>query len=180
MTPVKSSTQEKIILKSSIISTILGDMIAIGDDHYIYLLEFINETKSQNKIEKFRQKLNAILMPGTTNPINSIKNELNAYFDGKLKIFKTPIILIGSPFQKLAWEQLIQIPYGQNQSYAQQASTIGKPDSYRAIANANGANKIVIVIPCHRIINSDGKLGGYSYGIERKRWLIEHERNFSL
>lgn len=76
----------------------------------------------------------------------------------------------------MAWQALTLIPYGETRSYAQQAQSLGKPTAYRAVANANGANSLSIIIPCHRIINSSGNLGGYGGGIARKQWLLEHER----
>ncbi len=83
---------------------------------------------------------------------------------------------MGSPFQIKVWQELLRIPYGQTRSYTKQAETIGQPTAFRAVASANGANQIAIVIPCHRIINLDGNLGGYGGGIVRKKWLIEHEQ----
>jgi O-6-methylguanine DNA methyltransferase len=103
-----------------------------------------------------------------------IKGGKQKQFDRTLQDFKTSVQLLGSPFQKLVWNELVSIPYGQTRSYLEQA--IKKQAAYRAVANANGANQIAIVIPCHRIINSNGKLGGYSGGISRKKWLIEHEK----
>ncbi len=83
---------------------------------------------------------------------------------------------MGSPFQKQVWKALQQIPHGQTCSYADLAAAIGKPTACRAVANANGANQLAIVIPCHRVINSDGKLGGYGGGVSKKQWLIDHEK----
>lgn len=100
-----------------------------------------------------------------------------SYFEGKLKEFKTSLNLLGCPFQKLVWEELISIPYGTIRNYMAQAEAIGKNKAYRGVANANGANQLAIVIPCHRIINSNGDLGGYGGGIARKQWLIEHEKS---
>lgn len=101
---------------------------------------------------------------------------MELYFSGKLRQFNTPTHLIGSPFQKKAWLALIDIPYGETRSYLQQAKVIGNPSAYRAVANANGANQLAIVVPCHRIINANGELGGYGGGVNRKQWLLEHER----
>jgi O-6-methylguanine DNA methyltransferase len=84
----------------------------------------------------------------------------------------------GSPFQKLVWNELLNIPYGETRSYLEEANAIGKPTSYRAVANANGANKLAIIIPCHRIINNNGEIGGYGGGIARKKWLLEHETRY--
>ena len=99
-----------------------------------------------------------------------------AYFEGKRQDFKTPLFLLGSPFQKRVWEELMKISPGKTRSYAEIAMAIGKPTAYRAVANANGANQLAIVIPCHRVINSNGELGGYGGGIARKKWLIDLEK----
>ena len=107
--------------------------------------------------------------------IKSIENELKLYFAGALQSFKTPICLLGSAFQKVVWKQLLLIPYGKTISYLQQAALIGKKTAYRAVALANAANQINIVIPCHRVIKHSGDLGGYNGGVDRKKWLINHE-----
>ena len=167
------------ILKSTWLDTILGPMLAIADDESLYLLEFVDRRGLEREIERLRIRTHSAIIPGCTDPILSIGKELNSYFEGTLKEFKTPLYLLGSPFQKRAWNALIHIPYGETQSYLDQARAIENPSAYRAVANANGANQIAIVIPCHRIINSDGGLGGYGGGIARKKWLIEHEQKNS-
>lgn len=172
----KKFGQNSKILKSSWLDTALGPMIAISDDSGLYLLEFIDRRGLECEIEKLRIKLKAAIIPGINDPIRSIEDELRAYFDGKTRTFTTSVNLLGSPFQKLVWKELMHIPYGQTRTYAIQAASIEKPLAYRAVANANGANQIAIVIPCHRIINSNGDLGGYGGGIARKRWLIDHEK----
>jgi AraC family transcriptional regulator of adaptative response/methylated-DNA-[protein]-cysteine methyltransferase len=164
------------ILKASWLETPLGPMLAIADERFLYLLEFIECRGLEREIERLRIKTKSAIIPGATDPITSIQRELKSYFDGTLKIFETPIFLLGNPFQKLAWEMLTLIPYGETRSYLAQAIQIGRPSASRAVANANGANQIAIVIPCHRIINSNGNLGGYGGGIGRKIWLLEHER----
>ena len=168
--------QQHTILKASWIDTKLGPMIAIADEASLYLLEFVDRRGLEREVERLRLKTKAAIIPGVTDPIKSIAIELESYFEGKLKEFNTPLHLLGSPFQKLVWEELMRIPYGQTRSYMGQAEAIGKATAYRAVANANGANQLAIVIPCHRIINSNGDLGGYGGGITRKQWLIEHEK----
>ena len=116
------------------------------------------------------------IIPGSNNPIVSVAKELDQYFNGKLGEFKTPVFYFGSPFQKHVWEELQKIPIGETRSYADIAHAIGSPTSHRAVARANGANQIAIIIPCHRVIYSNGELGGYSGGIFRKKWLIGHEK----
>ncbi|WP_341794204.1 MULTISPECIES: methylated-DNA--[protein]-cysteine S-methyltransferase [unclassified Rickettsia] len=164
------------ILKADRLDTSLGPMLAIADEYALYLLEFVDRRGLEREIEKLRIKTKAAIIPGSNAPLKSIKTELKFYFAGSLKEFKTPLHLLGSPFQQLVWQELMRIPYGETRSYGKQATAIGKQNAYRAVANANGANQLAIVIPCHRIINSNGELGGYGGGIARKKWLIEHEQ----
>jgi len=165
------------VLKSCWIDTKLGPMIAIADEDALCLLEFDGRRGLEREVEVLSLKTKASIIPGITEPIKSIKQELEAYFNGTLTQFKTPIHIMGTPFQKLVWEGLRGVPYGTTRSYMAQAMAIGKDKAYRAVANANGANQLAIIIPCHRIINSNGDLGGYSAGVARKQWLIEHEES---
>lgn len=174
----KNFKEQNIILKSSWLDTPLGSMLAIGDEDRLYLLEFLERRGLEREIERLRKILKAVIMPGMTNSIDSISKELDKYFVGELKDFKTPIYLMGSEFQKKAWQELVKIPYGETRSYLNQAEAIGNPKGFRAVANANGANQLAIIIPCHRIINADGKLGGYGGGIPKKQWLIDHEKKY--
>ncbi|NRB10255.1 MAG: methylated-DNA--[protein]-cysteine S-methyltransferase [Rickettsiaceae bacterium] len=164
------------MLKKSLFDTKLGSMVAISDNKKLYLLEFVDRRGLEKEIERLRLKKKAAIIPGTTIPITMIKQELDLYFSGKLREFKTPIYMMGSDFQKKAWNALIKIPYGQTRSYLEQAKAIGNDKAFRAVANANGANQLAIVIPCHRIINSNGDLGGYGGGKMRKQWLLDHEK----
>ncbi|MCP4923903.1 MAG: bifunctional transcriptional activator/DNA repair protein Ada [bacterium] len=166
-------------LSASWIDTPLGPMIAITSESALFLLEFVNRRALENEIIHLRRKTKSAILPGTTDPIKSIKQELEAYFLGNLRQFQTPLALLGSPFQKSVWEQLKHIPYGQTQSYRELAQSLGNPLAYRAVANANGANQIAIVIPCHRVINTNGALGGYGGGLQRKEWLLAHEKKFA-
>ncbi|WP_028551227.1 bifunctional transcriptional activator/DNA repair enzyme AdaA [Paenibacillus sp. UNC451MF] len=164
------------ILKASWLDTRLGPMIAIADEESLYLLEFVDRRGLEREVERLRQRTKSAIIPGYTEPIRSIEKELEGYFEGELMEFKTPLWMAGSPFQKEVWEQLQKIPPGQTSSYADVAAAIGKPSAYRAVAQANGANQLAIVIPCHRVINSNGDLGGYGGGLTRKRWLLNHEK----
>lgn len=162
-------------LKVSYLETPLGQMMALADEKVLYLLEFIDARGLECEVKRLRQKI-ATITPRATQPIHSIERELKLYFEGKLREFKTPLFLVGSPFRTLVWEELRKIPFAQTRSYSQMASAIGKPSAFRAVAQANGANQLVIVIPCHRVISADGGLGGYNSGLERKEWLLKHER----
>jgi AraC family transcriptional regulator, regulatory protein of adaptative response / methylated-DNA-[protein]-cysteine methyltransferase len=174
--PPTQFNQHYKILKASWLDTKLGPMVAIADETGLYLLEFVDRRGLECEVERLRLRAKAAIIPGVTDSITSITLELASYFDGTLTEFKTPLYLLGSSFQKLVWEELMRIPYGQTRSYAAQADAIGNNQAYRAVANANGANQLAIVIPCHRIINSNGDLGGYGGGIARKQWLINHEK----
>ncbi|MBY0282253.1 MAG: trifunctional transcriptional activator/DNA repair protein Ada/methylated-DNA--[protein]-cysteine S-methyltransferase [Alphaproteobacteria bacterium] len=168
--------KEENALKTAWIDTPLGPMIAIADDNGLYLLEFADRRGLELEIERLRQKTKSAIVPGTTKPIDSIKKELDQYFKGTLQEFKTPLILFGSPFQRQVWDELKKIPFGQTVAYITLAIAIHKPSAFRAVANANGANQFAIVIPCHRVINANGDLGGYGGGIARKQWLLDHEK----
>lgn len=164
------------VLKASWIDTLLGPMLAIGDEEALYLLEFVDRRGLEKEIERMRKKTKAAIIPGRTWPIDSIESELKKYFEGSLKTFKTPLFLLGSPFQKQVWEELKKIPPGTTRSYSDIAIAIGRPSAFRAVAQANGANQLAIIIPCHRVINSNGEIGGYAGGIARKKWLLYHEK----
>ncbi|MGO2696788.1 methylated-DNA--[protein]-cysteine S-methyltransferase, partial [Bavariicoccus seileri] len=104
-----------------------------------------------------------------------VKAQLKDYFTGHSTAFDVPLRLTGTAFQKSVWQQLLKIPYGKAASYLDMARQLGDPHLVRAIGGANRANKIAIIIPCHRVITSSGTIGGYSGGVERKRWLLELE-----
>ncbi len=113
----------------------------------------------------------------TESLIIEIKKQLRAYFTGQLTVFTIPLMPVGTCFQEKCWGALMAINYGTTISYAQQALEIGQPKATRAVANANGANPIPLFIPCHRVIASDGSLGGYGPGVHIKKWLLQHERD---
>lgn len=164
------------ILKASWIDTPLGPMIAIANEEALYLLEFVDRRGLEREVERLRKKIKSAIIPGYTQPIRSIENELKLYFEGTLIEFNTPLCFLGSPFQKCVWEELKKIPAGDTRSYSEIAGRIGQPTSFRAVGNANGANQFAIIIPCHRVINTNGELGGYGGGLTRKKWLINHEK----
>lgn len=107
--------------------------------------------------------------------IEEVECQLEEYFEGNRKDFSLPLVVPSSDFQKKTWNALLQIPYGQTRSYKQQANAIANTQAVRAVARANGENRISIIIPCHRVIGSDGTITGYGGGIQRKQWLLKHE-----
>ncbi len=112
---------------------------------------------------------------GSNDIIIETQNQLDSYFKGLLKEFNLPILLEGTPFQKKAWNALLDIPYGETICYMQQAKNIKNPKAIRAIGGANGANPISIIVPCHRVIGKSGKLTGYASGLEIKKYLLKLE-----
>lgn len=175
--PTKSG--QNPLLKAAWLDTPLGPMVAIGDEKYLYLLEFIDRRGLEREVERLRQKTKSAVIPGITPVIHLVETELNSYFKGDLKKFKTPLFFLGSPFQKQVWEELIKIPYGETRSYYDIAKAIGRPSANRATASANGTNQLALIVPCHRVININGELGGYGGGLARKQWLINHEKRNS-
>lgn len=164
------------VLWASWIETMLGPMIAISDENDLYLLEFLDRRGLENEIIDLRKKKKCAILPGKKQPLVAIEKELQAYFSGQSFDFVTPIKLLGTEFQITVWKTLMKIPIGQTISYRELAQKLDNPKAFRAVAQANGANRLALVVPCHRVINSDGGLGGYGGGLARKKWLIELER----
>lgn len=165
------------IVHFSRINTPLGCMIAVADENVLYFLGFEDYLGLKLPVETMAKRLALKIKLGTTPVLAYIERELASYFAGELKEFKTPLTLQGTSFQQQTWQELQKIPYGQTCSYAAVAAALGKPSASRAIGRANGANQCAIIVPCHRVINANGTLGGYASGIERKQWLLEHEKS---
>ena len=124
-----------------------------------------------------RQRLDAVLLPTEDHPhLRQLERELQEYFSGERQEFDVPLDTPTTPFRQRVWDELRTIPYGETRTYAQQAQRIGQPTATRAVASANGQNRVAIVIPCHRVIGSDGSLTGYAGGLARKQWLLDLEK----
>ncbi len=159
--------------------TPLGAMVALADERGLRLLEFTDRRGLPREVENLRRRLRATVVPGTTAHLAAIGRELAEYFAGRRKKFSVPLAPVGSDFQLRVWDQLCAIPSGETRSYADIAAAVGSPRAVRAIGRTNGSNMLCLVIPCHRVIRSDGALCGYGGGVWRKRWLIDHERNMA-
>lgn len=166
-------------ISQTYINTPLGEMIACATDKGICLLEFNDRKKLEDQFKKLSKDLNTSIAEEENIHFDLLKKELEAYFNGKLEKFTTPLDIIGTEFQKKVWQVLLTIPYGKTVSYLQQSESMGNPLSIRAVANANGMNKIAIIVPCHRVIGSNGKLTGYAGGLERKRFLLNLEKGIT-
>lgn len=158
-----------------LLETPLGPMLAVAGEEGLAMLEFVDRRALQTQIDTLRRRVAGAVVPGTNRHIDTVERELRAYFAGKLTAFTTPLEAPGTPFQQRVWDALRAIPYGRTRSYADVARAIGAPTAVRAVARANGDNRIAIIIPCHRVIGSDGTLTGYGGGLERKRRLLEIE-----
>jgi AraC family transcriptional regulator of adaptative response/methylated-DNA-[protein]-cysteine methyltransferase len=159
----------------------LGRMIAGATEEGICLLEFEdNRSRLEKEIATLEKLLSAKAFRGVNSHITLLTHQVDEYFSGSRKVFTVPLITPGSPFQQEVWQGLVKIPYGSTRSYMDQAKALGKPDAIRAIAHANGMNRISIIIPCHRVIGSDGKMTGYGGGIWRKKKLLDLEGGSDL
>lgn len=164
-------------LNAAFVSTPIGRMLCLTDDDALYLLEFENRRGLEREIETLRKKHQVRIIYGQTSLHQQVETELTEYFNGERTVFSIPLFMEGSPFQKQVWDILKTIPYGKTVSYQAIARKLGDQRKVRAVGRANGANKIAILIPCHRVIASDGQLTGYAGGLERKRYLLALENN---
>jgi AraC family transcriptional regulator of adaptative response/methylated-DNA-[protein]-cysteine methyltransferase len=147
---------------------------ATGDG--LCLLDFQDPLRIEAAHRGLNRWLGLPFVPGRNAHIDHAILELEEYFAGHRREFTVPLIAPGTPFEKQVWAALGTIPYGVTWSYADLARAIGNPDAQRAVGMANGRNRIALLIPCHRVVNTGGALGGYSGGLGRKRWLLELER----
>lgn len=141
------------------------------------LLEFADRPMLETQLRVVERRFGARLEPGRTAIHDQIQAELDAYFAGSgSAAFTVPMARPGTPFQERVWDALLTIPAGETASYAQIAAQIGQPSSVRAVARANGMNRLALVVPCHRVVASDGSLAGYGGGVWRKAALLDQER----
>ena len=173
LAPNDSRQQSLITLKR--ILTPLGPMMAGATADGICLLEFTDRRQLETQLDRLQQRLNATVLAGTSPFFAPLEQQLEEYFHGQRKEFDLPLVVPGTEFQQAAWRALERIPYGQTRSYQQQAKALGRPSAVRAVARANGDNRIAIIIPCHRVIGADGRLTGYGGGLWRKQRLLELE-----
>ncbi|HUU99683.1 MAG TPA: methylated-DNA--[protein]-cysteine S-methyltransferase [Bacteroidales bacterium] len=167
------------MIKTTIIKTPLGEMVAGATEDGICLLEFADRRMLNTEYKDLTRLLNTAIQDGENKQLKSLKRELKEYFEGKRKVFSLPLVTPGTEFQQSVWKELQNIPFGATRSYMEQAVALNNPGSVRAVANANGMNRIAIIIPCHRVIGSDGHLTGYGGGLKRKKWLLDHEKKYT-
>ena len=146
-------------------SSPVGLLEITESDNYITGLRFVSLTQEKKE--------------NTTPLLMEAQKQLSEYFSGKRFKFDLPIKQSGTTFQQKAWEYLLSIPYGQTISYKEEAEGLGSSKACRAVGSANGKNNIAIIVPCHRVINTNNKLGGYAYGLDVKRKLLDMEKRFA-
>lgn len=159
------------------IETPLGPMLAGATEEGICLLEFVDRRMIETQLRRLQTIFAGNIVPGKSDHFDRLADELHRYFAGGLRRFESPLDMRGTEFQRKVWSGLLSIPYGQTRSYAEQARLIGAPNAVRAVARANGDNRIAILIPCHRVVGADGSLTGYGGGLWRKQWLLDLERH---
>jgi AraC family transcriptional regulator, regulatory protein of adaptative response / methylated-DNA-[protein]-cysteine methyltransferase len=142
----------------------------------VCLLEFSDRRMLEAQFATLRRRLGAPLVPGRNRWLDELRTQLAEYFSGERRDFDLPLVFPGTPFQRRVWQALLTIPYGETWSYRDLATRIGQSGATRAVGTANGMNRIAIVIPCHRVVNADGRLGGYGGGVWRKQLLLDIER----
>jgi len=160
-----ASTNENLVGRT--IHSPLGDIWLVADDDALLVAEFIGQ--------KYERPFDLPEHTKKHRVLDLAERDFRDYFAKKLKEVRTPLAGIGTPFQKKVWQGLSKIPHGETRSYGELAKSVGKPAAVRAVGMANARNPISILVPCHRVIGANGTLTGYAGGIERKKWLLEHE-----
>jgi AraC family transcriptional regulator of adaptative response/methylated-DNA-[protein]-cysteine methyltransferase len=171
--PGKARAQTRVVVNRLL--TPLGPMIAAATEDALCLLEFVDRRMLEKQIGVVRQRLGAQFAPGDNEILARTQSQLGEYFAGQRQTFDLPMVTPGTEFQIDAWRGLLDIPYGQTRTYAEQAAHIGRPQAVRAVGRANGDNRIAILVPCHRVIGAGGKLTGYGGQLWRKQALLSLE-----
>ena len=170
-----SEAKQKTVINILRFSTPLGPMFACATQDGVCLLEFTNRRMLEAEFNDLKRKMNAVILPGTNEHLAMVEREMKEYFKGQRKQFTVSLDTPGTEFQRSVWQALQKVPYGKVRSYKQLGIEMNRPEAVRAIAAANGYNRVAIIIPCHRINGENGDLTGYGGGLARKRWLIDFE-----
>jgi len=160
------------MIKIQYFKTSYGELIIGSFENRLCLCDWRYRKMRDSIDNRIKSKLNSEFVEESSEVIERCKIQLEEYFHKERTIFDLPILMVGTEFQKQVWNALIEVPYSKTASYLDLSKKIGNPDAVRAVASANGANAIAIIIPCHRIIGSDGNLVGYAGGLNTKRKLL--------
>jgi AraC family transcriptional regulator of adaptative response/methylated-DNA-[protein]-cysteine methyltransferase len=169
-------SKDKTVIHLVRFTTPVGPMVACATAQGVCLCEFTDRKMLETEFKQLQKLLNAVILPGPNPHLDLLQSQLTEYFAGQRQTFSVPLHTPGTSFQQLVWQALQQIPCGQTRSYGQQARLLGRPEAVRAVASANGSNRVAILIPCHRVIGENGNLTGYGGGLARKKWLLDLEQ----
>lgn len=161
------------------VPTPLGPMLAGATDDGICLLEFTDRPMLPTQLDVLARRLGRQIVAGRHPHLERLRRELDEYFAKRRTSFDVAVVAPGTPFQERTWDQLRSIPPGETLSYEELATRVGRPGAQRAVGTANGANRVALVIPCHRVVRKSGEAGNYGGGRWRKAWLLAHEAAFS-
>ena len=169
------SLRDATVVRIERLPTPLGTLLAGATETELVLLEFVDRRGIERQLKTLARHLRCTYVAGENDIVREAGRQLEQWFQGGRRQFELPLGMPGTDFQRSAWKGLLTIPYGETRSYAQQAAVIGRPSAHRAVARANGDNRLAIVVPCHRVVRSDGSLSGYGGGVWRKQRLLDHE-----
>lgn len=172
-------SREANCIRADLVESPLGPLLICATPTAICLLEFTDRRAFQAQLKALRERFECAIVPGRNALIDQLRRELAEYFAGQRRGFSVPLDYPGTPFQHAVWSQLLKIPYGETISYEELARRVGRPGAQRAVGLANGRNRIGLIIPCHRVVNKSGQLGGYGGGLWRKQFLLDLERRVS-
>lgn len=173
--PARPPAKDARPVRLAVVATPLGPMIAAALDETLVMLEFHDRRMLHTQFKRLAQYFGCTFVLGTAPVLEETRRQVAAYFAGRLETFSVPLAMPGTAFQRQVWSELQRIPIGTTRSYAEQALAIGNPAAVRAVARANGDNRLAIIVPCHRVIGSDGRLTGYGGKLWRKQALLERE-----
>ncbi len=164
-------------IKTQLYKNKYADFIIGSFDHKLCLLDYRYRKMRSTVDKRIQRGLRAKYVEESDETINVTISQLDEYFKGERTMFDIPMLMVGSDFQRKVWDALMEIKYGETSSYSDLAESVGNKNAIRAVANANGANSMAIIIPCHRIVGSNGELVGYGGGLPLKRRLLEIENS---
>lgn len=164
------------ILHQTELPSPIGNLVACATEEGLCMLQYADALDLEASLGTLITTLHATTVATENAVLNDMRKQLTAYFDGRLQKFDVPLQMTGTPFQLQVWNTLLTIPYGKTCTYSEEAAAMDRPTATRAVGSANGRNHICIIVPCHRIIASDGSLGGYTGGLKRKEFLLDLER----
>lgn len=157
------------------IRTPIGEMLAACTADGVCLFDFIHRKMMDRMMERVKTHFGTEFSYTDHPHLSALEQQMGDYFAGTRRAFDLPLVWTGTSFQQRVWQGLLEIPYGTTRSYKQQSRILGDEKAIRAVAKANGENGIAIIVPCHRVIGSHGSLVGYGGGLQRKKWLLQHE-----